>query len=155
MRTLLTTLLILMIGIMGIQAEENASERKLEKLEKIDKSLEAEFLANNWEIIIPSFEKINKEYQSKNGKEFNLKVIIIVDANSKIVKVRFQNNFERQTVELTMIVQDNMLYLKNGSGEGMMEVKRNHEGKLICVPLNDGMKIGEVWDMKVFSGSVK
>ena len=40
-------------------------------------------------------------------------------------------------------------------GEGMMEVKRNHEGKLICVPLNDGMKIGEVWDMKVFSGSVK
>ena len=144
-----------MISIMGIQAEENASERKLEKLEKIDKSLEAEFLANNWEIIIPSFEAMNKEYRAKNGKECNMKAIIIVDANSKTVKVRFQNIFGRQTVELIMTVQDNMLYLVTEKGNGMMEVKRNHEGKLICVPMNDGLKIGEIWDMKVFRGSVK
>lgn len=144
-----------MIGIMGIQAEENASERKLDKLEKIDMSLEAEFLANNWEIIIPDFEETNKAYKAKNGKEFNLKAIIIVDANSKIVKVRFQNNFERQTVELTMIVQGHMLYFKTESGQGMMEVKRHKNGKLYCVPMNAGQKIGKEWDMKVFSGSVK
>lgn len=144
MRTLLTTLLILMIGIMGIQAEEKAAM-----------SLEAEFLTNNWEIIIPDFQKTNEAYKTKNGKELNLIAIIIVDVNSKSVKIRFQDNFERQTAVLTMVVQGHMLYFKTDTGHGMMEIKRNDYGKLICVPMNNGQKIGEQWDMKVFSGSVK
>ncbi len=153
MRTLLMALLIFMVGFVGtIQAEES-SERKLDKLEKLEKpqkaamSLEAEFLANNWEIDFPVL---------TNDFSPNVKVIFIVDAKNKTVKIRIQNTFRRlQTPLLKMTVQDNILHFVTEEGQGMMEIKRNDKGKLVCLPMKNDVKTGDIWDLKIFEGSVK
>ena len=139
---ILLILLIFMVGLVGtIQAVE-FSDQKTDKIQNVDISLKDQFLANNWEIIIPNFIKQNEEFKKIYGKELGLKAIIIIDAKTKSVKIRFTNMHSRQTAPLKMIVRDNMLYFTSENSGGIMEIKRK-DGKLICIPMNNDKKTGE------------
>lgn len=154
MRTLLTLLLIFMVGFVGtIQANENPNLKVKTELKAI--SLEDEFFKNNWEVVIPYFIEENAKYKAIYDHELGLSCTIIVNSKTKSVKMRVGNKFQMDVTDLKFIIRNNLLYFSSDElGGGVMEIKKV-KGKLICMPMNDGVKIGDEYDMKVYSGKVK
>jgi len=153
MRTLLTLLLIFMVGFVGtIQANEKPNLKVKTELKAV--SLEDEFFKNNWEVVIPYFIKENAKYKMIYDHELGLFCAIIVNAKTKSIRMRMGDNFKMKVIDLKLITRNNLLYFSSDELGGVMEVKKV-KGKLICMPLNDGVRIGDKYVMKVYSWKVK
>jgi hypothetical protein len=147
MRSLI--LILLFLGITTLPAIDtlDAEERVLKELQKESSALMKEFLKNNWVIIVPEFEKQNKAFKDKTGKELNLKATLVVGKD--FVRMRITNDLDpsqnQDSGKATLIDKNKELHIKHPVTNELLGKIIKKDGKLYYAP-SDGT--GEKYELK-------
>jgi hypothetical protein len=130
------------------------NKRELAELKKdVDDALVKEFMSNDWNVIVPDYEKMNREYKAQYGINLNIQVKLVIDKKNVKAHIEITNNvdpFKNVKSGKVNIVKkkDNELHLLHPEGHTVAKIIKKDK-KFVYIAVNDkGEKMAE-YEMKV------
>jgi hypothetical protein len=133
-------------------SQKTEDSRELKKLEKLDDAhLMKTFMAHTWVVIVPDFEKQNKQFKDATGKDLNIRVHLVTHPKTSEVHIEILNdidpsqNFESDKVKVKFN-NDKLHFVNNGTVVAKVYQK---DGKLFYIPMKEDGTAGNTLEMKV------